>query len=140
MEARFIGDPANGFDGPRTITLFETTFTKGRWVGVDEKHRTKLDGNCHFQVREDGVPDVPETPEIEDVLIAEAADAEADIMFNGAAPAAFDHDGDGKPGGSLSRAELVARLTELGVDFDSRWGVPKLRDALESAEFDAGEG
>lgn len=44
---------------------------------------------------------VSETPEIEQV----AAD-----VFNGADPAAFDHDGDGKPGGSLPKPETITQV------------------------------
>lgn len=50
--------------------------------------------------------------------------------------AAFDGDGDGEPGGAASspeKDELIAQLTELKADFDGRWGVSKLRKALDAA-------
>lgn len=49
---------------------------------------------------------------------------------------AFDGDGDGEPGGTASspeKDELIAQLTELKADFDGRWGVARLRKALDAA-------
>lgn len=40
-----------------------------------------------------------------------------------------DQDGDGKPGGRLSKAEIMDDLDRLGVDYDKRWGRDRL-DAL----------
>lgn len=47
----------------------------------------------------------------------------------------FDHDGDGKPGGSLPAAErglddLQAEAEALGVKVDKRWGEARLRDEI----------
>lgn len=50
--------------------------------------------------------------------------------------AAFDGDGDGEAGGAVSspeKDELIAQLTELKADFDGRWGVARLRKALDAA-------
>jgi hypothetical protein len=40
-----------------------------------------------------------------------------------------DLDGDGKPGGRLSKAEIMGDLDRLGIDYDKRWGRDRL-DAL----------
>lgn len=64
----------------------------------------------------------------------DAARAEAEGLR--AKLAAFDGDGDGEPGGAASspeKDELIAQLTELKADFDGRWGVSKLRKALDAA-------
>ena len=64
----------------------------------------------------------------------DAARAEAEGLR--AKLAAFDGDGDGEAGGAVSspeKDELIAQLTELKADFDGRWGVPKLRKALDAA-------
>lgn len=45
---------------------------------------------------------------------------------------AADSDGDGE----TSKDELIAVLEERGIEFDKRWGVTKLRDALEAADSD----
>ena len=56
--------------------------------------------------------------------------------------AAFDPDKNGAPGGSTASSEkdeIVAALTELGVEFDGRLGVAKLRELLVSATAPAKE-
>lgn len=135
MEARYIGDPNNGGDGPRGITLFDTAFRKGQWTdvsGLSEGHREKLAGNGHFQTREAGSKDEPVMP-AEAVEEAEDAASEADDPI----PAVEAVDGDAS--GSMSRVGLIAELERLGASYDARWGVPKLTKALEEARFLAGE-
>jgi len=80
MRARFIGDE-NG-DGPEVINYFDETFHKGKWLPINPKWEflPKLKGNGHFEVE----------------------------AFNGADPAAFDHDKDGDPGGDAGATEEKA--------------------------------
>jgi hypothetical protein len=72
MRARFVGDPRSG-DDPETVSWLGVTFTKGEWEPVSAEVGSRLSKNDHFEVQ----------------------------AFNGADPAAFDHDGSGEPGGSL---------------------------------------
>jgi hypothetical protein len=68
--------------------------------------------------------------------IQEAEGLLADNVSLRAKLAAFDGDGDGEPGGAASspeKDELIAQLTELKADFDGRWGVTRLRKALDAA-------
>lgn len=46
----------------------------------------------------------------------------------------FDHDKDGADGGSLSKAKIAARLTELQVDFDATKSRDELAVVLADAE------
>lgn len=80
MRARFIGGE-NG-DGPDVIDYFDEPFIKGEWRSVPPKWEflQKLKGNGHFEVE----------------------------AFNGADPAAFDHDKDGEPGGDAAATEVTA--------------------------------
>lgn len=50
-------------------------------------------------------------------------------LFNGADPAAFDHDG---PGGSLTKAEIVEALTAAKVEFDPKAKKADLQKLLEA--------
>lgn len=54
MEAKFIGDPANGGQGPGTITIQGVTFTYDKWMKVDPGSALarKLQGSNHFETRE----------------------------------------------------------------------------------------
>lgn len=136
MEARYIGDPQNDFDGPRTMKAFGLAFPKGKWVGLPEDFAftAKLEGNRHFQTRADGSVVVEDPPQIEEAV--ETATAEDDLRreLTPAQEAALDRDGDGSAGGSLGKEELIDRLKALGEDFDARWGVPRLEKALKAAE------
>lgn len=71
MRARFIGDRDG--DGPGKVNFFGHVFVKGEWRSLPDEVREKAEGNSHFEI-----------------------DA-----FNGAPEKAFDHDGNGEPGGSL---------------------------------------
>lgn len=53
--------------------------------------------------------------------------------FNGADATAFDHDGDGKPGGSLDKAAIVQALIAKKVQFDARQSRDKLAALLAAA-------
>ncbi len=46
----------------------------------------------------------------------------------------LDRDNDGKEGGSLTKAKIAARLTELGVDFDATKSRDELAKVLDEAE------
>ncbi|BEV43930.1 hypothetical protein [Afipia carboxidovorans] len=64
----------------------------------------------------------------EEIAAAVAAQASA-------AGRPFDHDGDGKPGGSLPSVErglddLRAKAESLGIKVDKRWGEARLRDEI----------
>lgn len=50
MKARFIGNPANDFDGARTITVFGVEFVKGEWADVPADAYARLATNNHFEV------------------------------------------------------------------------------------------
>lgn len=138
MKARFTGDPLDNNSGPRTISLFGTTFQKGRWATIPDGYEGKIAGNSHFEVADDNA----------DVTDATVDEIEA---AGETAPSPLDHDGDGEDGGSTSSPEkdnLIAQLealaergAEKGVDvkFDRRWGVPRLQAAIEAAEFEIGE-
>lgn len=51
-----------------------------------------------------------------------------------AAKSQFDHDKDGGAGGSLSKAKIAARLTELQIDFDATKSRDELAVVLADAE------
>jgi hypothetical protein len=57
----------------------------------------------------------------------------------GSVDAKFDHNGDGKPGGSKPAAErgldeLKAEAIALGITIDRRWGERRLRAEIEKAQ------
>lgn len=59
---RYIGDPAQGGDGPDVITLRGIRFVKGEPTPVaDSLTAAKLDGHSHFE-RADTVEAVSEPP------------------------------------------------------------------------------
>lgn len=140
--AKFIGDPADGFSGPRVLRAFGRRFPKGRFVGIEgedaEALHAKLAANNHFAVGE-GQPD-PDEASPEPV----AGNDQAPSAF-----AAFDRDGDGEPGGSNASPEKDELINALGalqdkhpeaeIKYDRRWGAPKLRAALEAAQFELGD-
>lgn len=49
----------------------------------------------------------------------------------------LDHDEDGRAGGSKSKAEIAAELTEMGVEFDGRSSRDELAKKLAEAKADA---
>ncbi len=138
MKARFTGDPLDNNSGPRTISLFGTTFQKGRWATIPDGYEGKIAGNSHFETAADDA-------KVSDATAAEVEDA-AHAKTNPP-----DQDGDGESGGSTSspeKDELIAKLEALAergaakgveVKFDRRLGVPKLKAILEAAEFEIGE-
>lgn len=65
--------------------------------------------------------------QLKDVVDAGRASERA-AEINEAQAKALDRDGDGAAGGSRTKAEIAADLTELGVEFDGR----KSRDELEA--------
>ena len=140
MKARYIGDPRSP-EGPIRVRFGGLSFARNVFVDIDGLPpvlQTKLAANGRFEVSMAPVND-------ED----EAAQLAADRQF---APDEerdpFDQDGDGKPGGPVMSEDKDALLDELdrlagqhpdAVKFDRRWGVPKLRAALEAARFEIGE-
>lgn len=53
MQARFIGDPRNGGDGPAGLVLWGHSFPKGEWVPVESPDLfARLKNNDHFETRE----------------------------------------------------------------------------------------
>lgn len=72
MKARFIGNPANDGEGPRTITVFGVEFVKGEWVTIEDPATfARLEANSHWETK---------------------------AAFGGKG----DHDGDGKAGGDAA--------------------------------------
>ena len=53
--------------------------------------------------------------------------------WNGADPASFDHDGDGAPGGGLTKTEIIADLEGMGIEFDARRSRAKLLEQRDQA-------
>jgi len=163
MKARFIGDPNDNFSGPDVFPLRGVTFLKDKWTSVaDVALFEKLLTHNHFETRDAGFVSIePEVPTDETGLKPWSSDAFYDAVRATAtaefatadqgviavagpdAFATFDRDGDGKPGGSNAsdeKAALIAQLEAMpGAEFDGRWGVPKLRQALEAARFMAGD-
>lgn len=66
MQARFIGDPKNGGDGPAGLVLWGHSFPKGQWAPVESPDLfRRLKNNDHFETREGAVK--PEPPPMVDV-------------------------------------------------------------------------
>ncbi|CAN7308755.1 hypothetical protein LJR164_001629 [Phenylobacterium sp. LjRoot164] len=144
MKARFVGDPRRNGEGPDVMHLYGVDFPKGEWVGdLPRVLEAKLPGNNHFETSDGlsvgGVSDIV-PGQTYTITVPEAAQAEPSPSVGSFA--AFDPDGDGKPGGSTSSAEkdaLFAQLDGLGAQYDRRWGPARLQAALEVAQFQAGE-
>lgn len=119
MKAKFIGDPNDDFSGPKVLRMSFGAFPFGVFVPVSDEIAEQLNGHSHFVVEKGTAPEyvAPEPPPPREDA-TEDAEAKA---------------------GGLTKAETIERLTALGAEFDARWGLPKLRSALETAEFAAGE-
>lgn len=108
MRVRFVGNPANGFDGPDVLPLFGVEFVKGEWTEVDASVFARLSRHSHFAVEgeDEALSQIaPERP-VSDEHVHVPADYEVEAVVSDpslAALAKFDHDGDGKPGGSLPK-------------------------------------
>ena len=125
MRAKFIGDPNDDFSGPKVVRVKGEDFLKDQFVSVSDKLAGELAGHNHFVVEEGDAPSFH--------------DAAPETLTR--ASRAMDGDDDGKAGGSLSKADTLARLQALKdkgaeLDFDPKWGLPKLRGLLEAAEFE----
>jgi hypothetical protein len=72
MRARFVGDPNDNGSGPSEIRAYGLDFEKGVWREVPDDFPLH---HSHFEVRGSSAPPQAVNP--------------------------FDHDGDGRPGGSL---------------------------------------
>lgn len=49
MRGRFVGNPANGGEGPSEITYFGVTFPKDEWIAVNPVVASQLAHNTHFE-------------------------------------------------------------------------------------------
>lgn len=128
MEARFIGDPKDDFAGPKVINMYGVSFVKDAWTPLGDmkpEYVAKLEWNSHFEVRK-----ATGKAEQRREIVAELVEAGAMV----ANP--FDHDGDGRPGGSAASPEKLALIAQLekipGADFKRTWGVPRLQAALDA--------
>jgi hypothetical protein len=137
MKARYI-DQAEG--APRRVRFAGLSFPLNVFIDVSEidtKLQGKLRGNPTFEVSDDEITEADEAA-------LKAADTAAMPTGN---PHSGDDDDDDADGGSGS-ADKDALLDELDtlhgkhpdkVKFDRRWGVPKLKQALEDARFAIGD-
>lgn len=140
MKARFIGDPRDNFSGPDLFPLRGVVFVKNEWTSVaDEALFAKLQAHNHFETRDAGfVSIVPELTADDTmiaaggVLVVECADD--GVIVGDPAPDVIEE------APTDEKAALIAQLDAIpGAEFDGRWGVPKLRQALEAARFMAGD-
>lgn len=136
MKAKFIGDPNDDFSGPKVLKMaFGASgnptivlFPKDKFVGLPAELEANVVGNNHFVVEEGDAKAYAGPP-------PEAVEAAADAM---------DGDDDGRAGGSLTKADTLAKLDAMQkrhpeISFDPKWGLPKLRGVLEAAEFEYGD-
>jgi hypothetical protein len=127
--AKFIGDPADDASGPRVLRLFGRTFPKGRFVAVEGTDAdavfAKLSANRHFETAE-GEPDADQDPI--DLRTGETPPEAAPVSDDG---------GDARTG-VIARLEAI-QAAHPEVEFDRRWALPRLKAALEAAEFEHGE-
>lgn len=78
MRFRFIGDPANKFDGPDELTKFDHSFSRFSWTDVrDPWVIAKLSGNAHFEAAADDISTDGGDPR--EALIAEAEGLGIDV-------------------------------------------------------------
>lgn len=77
MQVRYIGDPANKFEGPGEIDQYGYTFVKGEWQEVDDYdgYASKFKGNPTFQVEDSGRKEVETDAEADVDAYREALDA-----------------------------------------------------------------
>lgn len=146
MKARFIGDPRDNFSGPDVFPLRGVVFIKDEWTSVaDEDLFAKLQTHNHFETAEDGLK--PFKADDFHAAVRETALAEFDINTGEGFGAADQGVIVGEPAPDVveeapadEKAQLIAELETIpGAEFDGRWGVPKLRQALEAAKFMAGD-
>ncbi|MDP1873640.1 hypothetical protein [Phenylobacterium sp.] len=169
MKAMFIGDPRNDGDGPKVLMLHGVAFPKNEWVDpVPSALEGKLAGNSHFVTKEGELSAGLAMADPDHTRAAVVAAAFPDLV-EPAAPAAvegdpapdvvepasdayphltdaqveaLDRDGDQIPGGSNAsdeKAALIAQLEAMGVEFDRRLGVAKLKALVDEQKFIKGE-
>lgn len=65
MQVRYIGDPAENFDGPQVIEQYDISFVKNEFVEVPDDHpqAQKFKGNRTFEVKGSDRPKVDVDPE-----------------------------------------------------------------------------
>lgn len=158
-----MGDPRHNGDGPAVLHYQGVDFPKGEWVDpIPDALCGKLTGNSHFEIEGDEPQEAPVSavePAPVPVAIQEPEPAPAPALEavvehpaqlrpdpDAIAPEPLvlppDHDKDGVAGGSTASPEkdaVIAELKALNVDFDGRWGLPRLKAALEVAQFERGE-
>lgn len=159
MKAMFIGDPRNDGDGPKVLTLQGVAFPKNEWVEpVPSALEGKLAGNSHFMTEGGDLPAglvLADPGHTRAAIIAAAFPdlIEGDPATDAIAPDAYPHltdaqvealdrDGDQIPGGSNAsdeKAALIAELETMGVEFDKRLGVAKLKALVDEQKFIKGE-
>lgn len=85
MEAKFIGDPAEGDDRelPKQFEMYGVTFEKNKFAEVPDHLASKFVGNSHFETK-GKVPDAP-TPQ---PVTTGATAPVASLAAPGPAPAA----------------------------------------------------
>lgn len=106
----FVIDSGN-IIGPRPATDADKAKHAAAWAGYEQAHTE--------------APKV-ETPAPKDWTPADMAVPPKDWQT-------FDHDGDGKPGGSLDKAAIVQALIDKKVQFDARQSRDKLAALLAQA-------
>lgn len=130
MQARFIGDPRHGGDGPAVLEWYGLSFPKGEWIEVSDEVAGRLSGHSHFEVYEalpvplrlrDDPAGLLAVPEKRTVLTLAVAD-------------------DLPPGASqiddwrtLDKAGLDAYAAGVGVKLDRRRSLENMQADFEAA-------
>lgn len=158
MEARFVGDPRTGGEGRSPITLWGFTFVKdGDFVDVGGEERFAR--HTHFETRGEAAVEAISPPETVagpsytevkaeldalkipydkrvknvEALSKVLAEGKAKIIPVEPAPAAAD------PVADDYRAELIAQLDGLAVEYDPQASNETLEAALDAATAPEGE-
>lgn len=132
MKAKYLGSPTQDEDGPRRVGFGGKSFPRGVFIDVsdmDEKPLAKLKVHPNFEVSEEPLSD-------DDVTAAEVVNGSPVVSGDEAEAGATTDD----KIAIISKLEaLQAAHPEATVTFDGRWGVPKLKAALEAAQFELGD-
>lgn len=122
MKARYLGNPSPEDDGPRRVGFAGKTFPRSLFVDVTDVPAgllAKLQANPFFEVSEDALTGA-EAKALEELEVPPEPVA---------APAA------GNDKASLIVALEAIKAKHPETVFDPKWGVPKLKSALEEARF-----
>lgn len=105
MLITFVGNPQNRSDNRGSVTIGDVEFPLNVAVEVSEKPIfTKLRGNSHFRV---------EDRPVESTDASKSGKDDADAA-------------------KKARVDLIAKAESLGVEFDKRWSVQKIQDAIDA--------